>query len=1000
MKKYVLIGLLLSVCAFVGCGGSSSSSGGGTTPATLVSIQVTPATPSIALGATQQFTATGSYSDGTTKSLSANWLSSTASVATINTSGLATGVGGGTTTISASSGNITGTTTLTVTNPLVSITLTPATASVAVNGTQQYMATGKYTDGSTQNITSTVTWQSSVTTVASINAAGLAIAKAAGNTTITAAQGSITSSPATLTVTNPLVSIAVTPASVSLAPNATQQYTATGTYADSSTQNLTSTVTWHATAGATITAAGLATAVTPGATSTITATQGTVTSNSASLTVTNPLVSIAVAPATISLAPNATQQYTATGTFADQSTHDITGSVTWSASTGATITAGGLAMAVTPNTTVTIMAIQGNISGTAIMTVTNPLVSIAVTPANPSVSAGFTQQFVATGTYADNSTQILTTRVTWASSNPSVASISNTQGSQGLATGIAAGTVQITATSGSIIGSTTLTVTSANLVSIAVTPVGQQIVYQTQQQYTATGTFTDSSTHDITNTVTWTSSDTAHLTITPTGIGGGLATGVATTANPVTIQASQNGINGSTTATVVAAIVTSVAITPNNPPNSTNLAVGTSRHYTATATLANGSTLNVTTQASWTSSNPSAASVVSNSGLVRATTINANAGTTVITATYNGVSSNFTLSVNVASVQSITVTPVSPTVPAGVTQRFYATAVFDNSPTQDISSDATWNSSNQSAATIDSTGLASTLAMNSTTNITATFGGMTSSPAVLTVDSSTLNSIAITPVSTVLPVGKTINYNAYGTYGDGLTFVLTSLAQWSSSNPTSVSITQTGLGSTLTPAPPVTISAVYQGQTGTATVIVTQSSLASIAVTPTTATIPVSVSTPFTAIGTFADSSTQNLTGYATWATNPSSVATINSGAVQPGVATGLTPGQASVTAVFAGVISNNAALTISNATIVSLTVTPNPAYANQGGQLQFKAFGKFSDQSTIDLTNQANWTSSDATVATINNSGVASIAGTSGKTTVITATFGSATGTSILTVN
>ena len=226
---------------------------------------------------------------------------------------------------------------------------------------------------------------------------------------------------------------------------------------------------------------------------------------------------------------------------------------------------------------------------------------------------------------------------------------------------------------------------------------------------------------------------------------------------------------------------------------------------------------------------------------------------------------------------------------------------------------------------------------------------------------------------------------------------------WTSSNPALVSINSTtGVANTLQAGPAVTIFATpNSGPQGTASVIVTQSALASIAVSPATgATVPVGVSIPFTAIGTFADSSTQNLTNYATWAANPSSVATINSGLTLPGVATGLSPGQAAVTAVFAGIVSNNAPLTVTNATIVSLTVTPNPAHVNKGSQQQFKAVGTFSDQSTIDLSTQVTWTSSDATVVTINSAGTASIAGNSGSTAVITATFGGVSGSSNLTVN
>ncbi len=87
------------------------------------------------------------------------------------------------------------------------------------------------------------------------------------------------------------------------------------------------------------------------------------------------------------------------------------------------------------------------------------LQSIAVTPANPTIPAGATQQFTATGTYSDSSTQNLTSQVTWASTSAAVATINAT----GLATGVSAGTTTISATSGSVSGSTTLTVQAAPL---------------------------------------------------------------------------------------------------------------------------------------------------------------------------------------------------------------------------------------------------------------------------------------------------------------------------------------------------------------------------------------------------------------------------------------------------------------------------------------------------------------------------------------------------------
>ena len=93
---------------------------------------------------------------------------------------------------------------------------------------------------------------------------------------------------------------------------------------------------------------------------------------------------------------------------------------------------------------------EGSVSKTAPV-----LVSIAVTPVNPSIAAGTQQQFAATGTYTDGSHQDLTNSAIWTSSAPFVATISNA----GLATALAVGSTAIQATSGSINGSTGLTVT-------------------------------------------------------------------------------------------------------------------------------------------------------------------------------------------------------------------------------------------------------------------------------------------------------------------------------------------------------------------------------------------------------------------------------------------------------------------------------------------------------------------------------------------------------------
>ena len=102
---------------------------------------------------------------------------------------------------------------------------------------------------------------------------------------------------------------------------------------------------------------------------------------------------------------------------------------------------------------------SGGSSDSSTPTVT--LRSLAVTPANPSIFAGSTIQLTATGTFSDNTIQDLTAQASWSSSSQSVATISNTAGSNGLATSLAPGTTTIAATWGGVAGPTLLTVNIA-----------------------------------------------------------------------------------------------------------------------------------------------------------------------------------------------------------------------------------------------------------------------------------------------------------------------------------------------------------------------------------------------------------------------------------------------------------------------------------------------------------------------------------------------------------
>lgn len=200
VMKHVLwlgIGALTLTC--FGCGKFFSGP-------PLTSISVGPPNPTVSVGQTQQMDAIGTYSDNSTNPITnqSDWSSSDTAVATVSASGRITGVSIGTATISAYDLGYSSSTSVTVTDAnLVSISITPTSASISPEETQQFTATGLLQTGKTVDLTDSVTWNSSNTSAATIDSYGLAVGASVSSlstTDITAQSGSITSSVATLTV--------------------------------------------------------------------------------------------------------------------------------------------------------------------------------------------------------------------------------------------------------------------------------------------------------------------------------------------------------------------------------------------------------------------------------------------------------------------------------------------------------------------------------------------------------------------------------------------------------------------------------------------------------------------------------------------------------------------------------------------------------------------------------------------------------------------------------
>jgi N-acetylneuraminic acid mutarotase len=170
--------------------------------------------------------------------------------------------------------------------------------------------------------------------------------------------------------------------------------------------------------------------------------------------------------------------------------------------------------------------------------------SIAVMPNAPSVPAGLTQQFKATGTYSDNTTADLTNKVSWSSASPSVGTVNS---GSGLAQTVAVGSTVVTAKSGSVSGSATLTVTPAILEKIVIAPNPAYSGVGLVLQLTAAGTYSDATTANDTTVATWTSSTPSVATVDSAT---GLTTGVSLGSSTVTASI------GSVTTTVSLSIIT------------------------------------------------------------------------------------------------------------------------------------------------------------------------------------------------------------------------------------------------------------------------------------------------------------------------------------------------------------------------------------------------------------------------------------------------------------
>jgi len=893
-------------------------------PSNLVSIAVTPQTAQMVTGTKLKLTVTGKYDNQTTKIIATGltWRS-LSTIVTVNTAGEVTaGSSTGQTTIVVTSGAFSDKTTLTVLpNGLNSISVETDNPSIFLQGTAKFIAKGHFKDGTNSELTSLVTWSSSDNNIATINSAGEAKGLSIGTVTITAIaspdlgsfQGTSSLQVQDITLSNIVVVAKNGEGNAPLPVGVTRQLQAIGSFSNGTTADITSTVTWESLnpAIASVNTTGLSIGVAAGS-AMIRAVSGNK-SGQISLTINSAkVVSILVTPSNKSIFTGQTQQFTAIGLFDNEASQDISSQVNWissSPSVAAINKSSGLATAGTVAGTTTISALFDGKFGTTQLTVSvGTLKSISVTPKNPSMAKGTTQQFKADGTYemtigtgVEFSIVDISSSVTWVSSLVTVA----TTTSGGFVTAKATGTSLISASLSGMTGSTTLTVTDAALDFVAVTtPSNNYIVFiDGGKQFIATGYFTDGTTQDLTRDVDWSvgTPTIAKINNDSNSVLKGYATGQVD--GSTAIKADFGGKSGTATLTVTFWLLTSIRLEPRDQ----YIATGTALQFKATGVLGDGSEQDITSLVAWVSSKAGIASITTggtNAGLATAGFLQ---GTTVITASFSqggaiGKQASTNLTVTSASLTGMTIAPAALSIPAGIQKQYVAIGTYSNQSTQNISSLVTWRTGSSTVATITNIGLLTTNTTG-TTSVTASFGVFQATSSLI-VNSAILDAVSVTPENISLGIDTSRQYTATANFNNLSSYDVTSYAVFNSTVPSVAIINQAGfatgkaIGTTM-------IQTIFLGVTGSTNLTVQSLTLKSITVTSTATSSPVGNTLQFQATGNFWDGSnnpsTQDLTNVAAWSTSSYSMATVSNIIGSNGLVTALNSGTVEIRADFGG---------------------------------------------------------------------------------------------------
>jgi trimeric autotransporter adhesin len=676
------------------------------------------------------------------------------------------------------------------------------------------------------------------------------------------------------------------------------------------------------------------------------------------------LVSVAVTPGAQSIDVGGTALFRADLQYSCK-TPSPAPAITWTVSdaTVAKVDGSGQVLGLRAGT-VSVMASAGGKTGTASLTVRAPpqpeVTSVGISPETAMVAAGETLPLTATAQTSAGESRDVSSTAAWSSSDQAVATVSE----NGLLTAVAPGRVTIVATFGALMASAAVLVTEARLTVIAVGPADLTLTRGSSQQYTATASFTDGSSRDITGDATWASSDGAVVLVADSPPARGLVTAVGV--GTAMVSASLSGITGAATVSVSPPTLTRLAI----DPTALTVPRGVDAVFRARGLFSDGSVDDVTALAVWESSDAAVAAPLA-APAPKGSFSTVAMGSAIITARLGQEAATTTLTVSPATLNALSLSPFQPRVPVGLTLQLRATGVYSDNSTHDVTEQAAWSSSVATVVAVSdgvgSRGLASFVAAGSST-VSASFGGVMAATTVTGIGA-TRTSLVIVPGSAQLARGSGLRLRAVAGYSDGVERDLTDQLPWMSSASQVAEVSSAAPTRGLLRAVSAGSALVTAGAAGgaSATVTVTDAVLVSLAVTPSPLRMARGTALPLRALGTYSDGTVQDLTALAFWESQQPALAAAGNAAGGEGRVEALAEGAVTVTARFGGHLGSGAVV-VTDARLSSMRIEPSSAQVSVGGGAIFRAQGRFSDDTAQDISDRVLWTSSNPAVAVVSN--------------------------------